>query len=519
MMRAKRTLSRQAARTSGRDCVEAGRSGRVTGVLARLARWIPITCVAVAAATASPAHADDAPAAAFGSAFVTWIAVSPAYQHTGTAVAVAATMQCSKDCTALWVTHDGGASWRRAAGHNWNPSRVAIAADKNLHEIFFTASSNSLLRSDDDGDTWTAAGTGGMPTVLPTYATTRSVVVAAAGGPNDYLLDNITPSEVAGSNGAVQDLAFTVSPTFPNGGSYSPALLVGVDAKSKQPVVLRCTAAFACSHGTPLQLSVQPSSFTSLATLLYVASDYPQSGVVFANTPMGIQKSTDGGATFTQLNVAPAPKAAANATPMMALAPDYRESGPVRTAYVAVFQAYDPQSQTSGHTEGGIYRTTDGGRTWAPLATTGLFAGGSQAVATAPDGRIFASYYDGTGHSGLLCSTDGGTTWKASCPPAGDHPVSAAAHATPCANCHGSQANGSSGSGSSGTQNGSSSSGNNSGNTGSGGSGRADAVGVSAHTTTPRAGWAFVVGGLAVVLALAAGVQRLRRRRTRVDEA
>jgi hypothetical protein len=350
---------------------------------------------------------------------VTWIAVSPAYARTGTVVAIAQQFNCSKNCQGLWVSHNGGSSWRRAAAKNWQPSRLVIAVDSSQHEVFFGASSATLSRSDDGGETWRAAGTGGMPTVLPSYATQHQVVVAAAGGPNDYRLTGTSPTPVNGSGGADVDLQFMVPNGYPSAGTYSAALLAALDPNSHLPVVYRCTADFACSHPTSLSLNVTPWSGTSAGTLLYAANDYAQLGSVFADTPVGVQKSMDGGATFKPLTVVSTPGAAVTATPMMALAPDYREAGPVRTAYVAVFQAIDPQSRTDAHTAGGIYRTTDGGASWAALATTGPFKGGAQAVAEAPDGRLFAGYYDGAGHGGLLCSVDSGSSWAPSCPVAG----------------------------------------------------------------------------------------------------
>jgi len=449
---------------------------------------------------------------------VTWVAVSPAYQHTGTVLAVGSVMGCSTNCNGLWVTHDGGASWRRAAAHNWPPSRVVIASDDHLHETFFAASSASLMRSDDGGDTWSAAGTGGMPTVLPTYASDRSVVVAAAGGPYDYLLHNVTPDEVTGSNGSVQDLAFAASPTYPSGGAFSPALLVGLDRQSKLPVVFRCTADFSCNGGTPLQLGVPASSMTSTATLLYPAGDYAQSGAVFADTPMGIQKSVDGGATFSPLAVAPAPNAAVNATPMMALAPGYRESGPVRTAYASVFQAYDPQSRRTSRTAGGVYRTLDGGKSWSPLITTGAFSGGSQAVASAPDGRLFASYFTGTpnvggsNYAGLLCSTDGGASWHPSCPPDGDHRGEAANQAG-CGSCRQSQT-GTQPSNPNSSVNGGYSGDKNGGSQGAGNAGLG-ATPASAHATTGSPVWHYALGGVSLAALLSVLLMRRPWRRAR----
>jgi hypothetical protein len=147
-----------------------------------------------------------------------------------------------------------------------------------------------------------------------------------------------------------------------------------------------------------------------------LSDDYSSSGVLFVGTPLGLLKSSDGGRTFRRLPLTTAAKAATTVTPMMALSPGYSEAGGVRTAYVAMYQ-FNNADTLDLRIGGGLYKTDDGGNSWAPLATSGLFAGGAQAVAVAPGGRIFAQYNDGKGSVGLVCSADGGSSWAATCPP------------------------------------------------------------------------------------------------------
>jgi hypothetical protein len=108
---------------------------------------------------------------------------------------------------------------------------------------------------------------------------------------------------------------------------------------------------------------------------------------------------------------------------MFALAPGYGDkSGSARTAWTAVFSVYqDKQNPKQSRAGGGLYRTDDGGVTWHTTASPGMFDGGAMSVAAAPNGRLFAGYVGGTtGNAGLVCSTDGGNTWQASCPKVGD---------------------------------------------------------------------------------------------------
>jgi hypothetical protein len=250
------------------------------------------------------------------------------------------------------------------------------------------------------------------------------VVVAGING--DYLLRNDSATTVTGPAGApVIDLSYIVSPQYPASGAYSPALLVAEERHSRQLEILRCTAVFKCTDGTALGNPAEASAFTSASAYLLASQDYASDGTVFAATSKTIAKSTDGGATFKPLTVVAPTTNASPVFPMMALSQGYREGGPVRTAYVAVFRVVGKGA--SSHTDGGVYRSSDGGATWAPLAATGPFAGGASAVAVAPDGRLFAGYLDAQGRQGLLCSTDG-STWRASCPSAGTE----ARKAPPC---------------------------------------------------------------------------------------
>ena len=411
-------------------CVEARPHRRH---LASLALGVLAAPVWIAMA-APPAPTPPPPPSAVGQAFIQSIAVSADYARSGLVVATGSLAPCSKDCVRLWVSRDGGFSWHAAKAQGWSLSRIFLAVDAHGHEGIFSAGSGGILRSDDDGNSWLPAGAGGSPTVLPSYARDGGVVVASTSSQGgDYLLRNSGSSAVIGSGGTANDLHYMVSPDFPASGSYSPALLVAIDSHTRQARVLHCTAAFSCTGGAGLP-GTTTDSRSSAATVLYPAGDYAQTGTVFAQTPVGIDKSTDGGQAFLPVPVLPANGATATVTPAFALADGYRESGPVRTAYVAVLQSFvtpmpssvdsapgPSQVAAQNHTSGGVYRSNDGGSSWNPVVTSGPFAGGAIALAVAPDGRIFAAYLDGHGDQGLLCSADGGASWHASCPAVGVH--------------------------------------------------------------------------------------------------
>jgi photosystem II stability/assembly factor-like uncharacterized protein len=371
---------------------------------------------AVAATSAAAATPTPSPySSAIGNELPLNIVVSPAYAKTGLVLAVSAQQGgCQQDCVHLWRSRDGGNRWERLHPIGWSQGNMSIAVDGAGHETIVTSGGGGLLRSTDEGQTWTAAGGAGTPTADPTNS--GDIAVASFTG-KDYVLGaSGTQRQVAGSHGAASDIAFAYSPDVPRDGRYSPGLLVGQTGNGGALVVLRCDATLSCTSPAPVA-SAAPG-YTAAASRLYPANDFATSGSVFLFTQRGVLKSIDGGTTFTPLAIVSNNGAQTTATPMMALGPNYRESGTDRAAYVAVLQAYVPASADKSNpptTAGGIYETTDGGSSWTPLGANQGYFHGATAVAVAPDGRLFAGWLDGRGHAGLVCSTEV-AAWQPICP-------------------------------------------------------------------------------------------------------
>lgn len=382
-----------------------------------------------ATATAISVGAAPSPSPGWPSAIpnesVSSIAVSPTFMTTGFALAeTTVASNCSgSSCYHLWVTHDGGASWGRAAATGWQGG-FPVIVDGGGHDVLLAGTKGNAERSDDGGETWhPLGGGGGVPSAAPTFAKDGSVAVAGDGNP-DYMATASGTRAVTGSGGSLVDISFMLAPDYPSSGSRPPALLSAGDPQTGLPVVQQCDVNLNCQGRT----TFSGAATFSLPVNLLPSSAYAQDGVVFAQTGRGIYKSTDGGSTFTPLPVG-ASGATTTVTPELSLAPGYREAGPTRTAYVAVLQAYmNSASPQKSHTAGGIYRSTDGGSTWTSVSTGTPFDTGATAVAVAPDGRVFAAY---TGaHPGLLCSWQG--QWRAQCPAvgAGAHAPAGAAGTT-----------------------------------------------------------------------------------------
>jgi hypothetical protein len=391
-----------------------------------------------------------------------------------------------------------------------------IAVDARGHDVLYSGSTAGVVRSDDAGNTWVVVGPSGTPSVSSTYASDDATVAVAVPQGGDYLLNTSGKGTAPGSGGSLTDMSFAYAPSFPSGGKYAPVLLTAEDKGQRLPVIQQCTASYVCSGSTTLPGAVY---FSSPVTLL-PSTGYANDGSVFAQSGRGIYKSTNGGVSFTPISLGD-PSATATATPMLALAPGYKEQSSTKTAWAAVFQVFqDKTDPKKSHAGGGLYRTDDGGGTWRAVASPGPFDGGAVSVAVALDGRLFAGYVGGTtGNAGLMCSGDGGTTWQAACSPVGsaaNDPGAVGGSVHPCTTCV--PKTGSTASAAPGGQAGSDSQG------GAGSGGASASTGtktpseqqLSPAAAQPKTGarWPLVLaGGLALLVAVLVVAQLIRNRR------
>jgi len=327
---------------------------------------------------------------AIGDEVPLWMAVSPQYARTHMVAAIAAPMsRCTPPCRTLWITRDGGGSWR-GTRLPFDASYLVVVGNGADRESVVTTSSTAVERSDDDGATWTVLGPAGIPA-----ADGDGVVVAVPRG-QDYVALHGTQREVPGSDGTELDLAFA--------GAGRGGLLAAGDPSSGADVVMRCDASFGCASPSPM------AGAQGADVSLSLAGDFPRSGVAVARTSRGLYRSTDGGHTFVPITVPATGGASYTAVSGVALTP----AGD--TMYVATLSVVDPGGARRATTGGGVDATTDGGATWHRLGGASPLDGGASAVVAAPDLRVFAGYVTSGGRSGLLCNQDG-VRWRATCDP------------------------------------------------------------------------------------------------------
>jgi photosystem II stability/assembly factor-like uncharacterized protein len=126
------------------------------------------------------------------------------------------------------------------------------------------------------------------------------------------------------------------------------------------------------------------------------------------NAERGVFRSTDGGRTWTKVLYKDPDTGAID------LAADPEDP---QVIYAALWQARRTPWEQYQPDEGpgsGLYRSSDGGATWTPLAGHGLPAGpvGRIGLAAGRGGRVYALIGAGGGEGGLYRSDDRGATWR-----------------------------------------------------------------------------------------------------------
>lgn len=334
---------------------------------------------------------------------------------------------------------DGGASFSSIGGvhsdtHSWAFYRPPAPAPT----IVFCGTDGGIVRSDDDGGTWTALNDGGMQTTLfynldvkPDAAASKSV-----GALQDNRLEMSTGglgwTTVAGGDG--WDIVYD--------GIVADQLFATTNSNSAPLTrLLRST-----DDGSSWNdITPWPSTGTEAAYYLSsLAADPGNGGVIYAASNQNVWQTRDGGGTWRTIASIPAgfitatiavattngnnvvvangsrvlvstnALAATVGAPTGVTFTDITRNLPGRTVLRAVFDPNDPTAIyavlggfAGGGTPGHVFRTTIGGSTWADISPPVDVPFGAIAL----DGTDTPStIYVGT-DLGVLRTVDRGATW------------------------------------------------------------------------------------------------------------
>jgi hypothetical protein len=362
--------------------------------------WLPILALTVGQRTVL--HAAAATMSAIGNEAAITFAVSPEYMSTHFVAALAVPVGgCRSNCTHLWVTRDGGATWHHTHDFAGGAHLAIVEVDPPL-ESLVAADGDRMVASTDGGFTWKALGNAGNPTETSAFG--RDALLVANAGGSDYMVSGRVLHAIPGSEGAAEDLAFAVPLSFDRNSPFAPLLLAADDPRSGTPLILQCDRSLRCGHAVQL---IDGEASTSGDVSLLLAQDYARSGIVFARTTRGLYRSSDGGRSFLPVPLPRQTGAVYTTIPAATL-----NAAGAQQLYAAVLSVVG--SGRSQLTAGGVYTSADGGFTWHAVGRPGPLDGGATAVVSAPDGRLFAGYVDAHGAAGLVCS-EAGRPWQATC--------------------------------------------------------------------------------------------------------
>jgi photosystem II stability/assembly factor-like uncharacterized protein len=274
----------------------------------------------------------------------------------------------------VFTSTDGGAAFTERANvdANWAPFYPwanVIAVDPQNENVLF-AGHASIFRSANGGASWTQVGGYGMPPVHPDQQALvfdptdhNHVYLATDGGV--YASTDNGQTWAAASNGLVTAQCWTV------GVSQGAALAYGITTQDN--------ACYEWSGGNSFAQILGPEGG-------FIEYDPKNAQVIYADTWFaGLNKSTDGGATWTALGI------------------DI-DNGHSETLSIA---RGDTNRLLAVRTDGRVSRSTNGGASWADTFSVAGVAISSVRFAPSDDSHAYAASANGR----IWRSTDSGATW------------------------------------------------------------------------------------------------------------
>lgn len=235
---------------------------------------------------------------------------------------VFATIPAPSYMTGLYKSADGGNSWNivNTASYAVGVGGVFLSPSFVTDQTLFAISSSGIIKSIDGGTSWSVVSTG-----LP--------------------------------NGRVKSLAFS-----PNYGS-DQTIFVGMNGLHSSFETSVGLGVFKSTNGGATWTAVNTGLTNLEVNAIVISPSYPVDQTLFAGTydSEGLFKSTNGGASWSVANTG----LAGLLINSVALSPNY----PVDQTVFAYSVPFVPSYYGSPSSPGSLYKSIDGGMTWAAVAT------------------------------------------------------------------------------------------------------------------------------------------------------
>lgn len=303
--------------------------------------------------------------------------------------------RCQVNCTVLFHSFDGGATWKRlpAAGlvAAWSLHLApAYPQDPRIYAMGRTG----LQVSRDGGRTFEpvlAMPHRGPTAMSPGFSRGDQRILVGSAPAWEYDAGGGTAQPIAGAPVGGAEVRFAFPPDYLVSHRLFAGAMAAVDG-SLRPAV------FTCDRRLGSDMCESRTVLDALRSVprVAVSSTFARDGVVFAWGAGGAFRSGDAGASFDPIRL---PFASVTAITDDAAGTFYASG-------------YDP---VADGTRGGVAVSNDGGRTWRLLGAGTALEQGVATVTAVPGGPVLAGPLASAG-GGVLCSVDRGATWSPRCP-------------------------------------------------------------------------------------------------------
>jgi hypothetical protein len=317
----------------------------------------------------------------------------------------------------VFKTSDGGAHWRATAarGSDWVGSNEALTADARHPGTLYAGTEAAVFKTVDGGNNWRPSKRGLLTPPRPAYQFNRAKgwVLALAVDPANTKMVYAGSDRVSKSmdGGRSWKTVFPAHPTHNPAENVSalaiaptrPEAIYAITGEFANPSPTPHHGRFSIYKSTDAGTTWQPTTTVrGSVTVTALAVDPRHPTTVYAAIGANVLKTTNAGQTWQPIahglpiGDPHGSVTASRAGGVRALTVDARHTG---TAYAAL-------------TQGGIYKTSNGGQTWAHATGTMLDMMYAVAVDPAHPATIYAAAQSETGGGPrILRSTDAGRTW------------------------------------------------------------------------------------------------------------